>query len=124
MLTMNRTWQFGYCFEWAIAYQEIHGGDLFMIRGYFPDEDGPAGAELYQDAHCVLSPDGGKTVRDAFGVRPADALIRQCLFSEPVTRVAVVPVSRKEIEEAHYIESEAIEMATAEILLALSARTE
>lgn len=87
----------GLCDGMAVALHHRTGLPLGLWRGYFPDPDDEDN-EMYEDCHAVvvISFDKLKWI-DVDGVHVG---MPDCRFTEPVTRVELVPATEDVVWEA------------------------
>jgi hypothetical protein len=108
----------GFCDVMALALHSITKLPLGLWRGYYPDEFGDEGDEGYQDAHAVVvvSFDPPKWI-DVDGIH--DGVPSNLNFTEPVTRVELVPASKKDVASAftaEHLDRKAVEAAKTFVL--------
>jgi len=94
----RQVFRLGLCDAMAIALHRASHFPLGLWRGFFPDEDGD-GDEAYEDCHAVvvISFDPPKWI-DVDGVHSGEP--DNCHFTNPVTRIELVPASEDEVIEA------------------------
>lgn len=112
-------WTSGYCAEWAVAYQRIHGGRIWAFVAEFRDADGSVDRSLMH-AFVVVRP--GQAI-DAKGPRPIEA-VRAEVTDEAVmhlydkrAKVRLMRISEKFLVDWWGLDG--IGMAEAEILAKL-----
>lgn len=89
-------WKHGYCWEYALAYQEAKGGDLYVATGWYADEDGE---EAPEHAHAFVVRPGSKLGTDIKGTRPVKEILSECLFDHDVKRVTAEKMDRADFEQ-------------------------
>ena len=88
----------GDCDIYAVSLHRLYGYPLYVIRGYYPDEDFD-NEEYYEDAHVMIKLPNGKFF-DSQGEQTKEELLQLAMFSNNVKRIEIIPVDEQEALEA------------------------
>jgi hypothetical protein len=93
--TTRNWWKHGYCWEYALAYQEIHGGDLYVATGWWDDAE----EEAPEYSHAFVVKPGSKMGTDIKGTRSVKQILSECFFNHKVKRVTAEKMSKGDFEQ-------------------------
>ena len=90
---LKRKYTMGFCDEYAIALNKLDGSPIYVVRGYYDNEDEMG----FVDGH-VLVKVGEDKFEDITGIHSKQDIVNRMLWNEDINSIDIVPISLEELK--------------------------
>lgn len=91
----KQNFNFGECDIYAVSLHRLYGYPLYVIRGYFLEEEWGGEREWdYEDCHIMVKLPNGNFM-DSSGEATGDEMKEACMFGNKVEKIEILPIDEQ-----------------------------